>query len=110
MSLWDGRRRIVQGVISYSFRLSSSSLYLQESWVKGTLNIHVQTFAGDASAIVIVVWCQYSNLGSSKPCGIRAARKLRVVRRQERWADKVCSIFVVADGVEVQEGPQHFFH
>ena len=25
----------------------------------------------------------------SKPCGIRAARKLRVVRRQERWADKV---------------------
>ncbi|KAM7457462.1 hypothetical protein BLSTO_01780 [Blastocystis sp. subtype 1] len=25
---------------------------------------------------------------ASKPCGIRAARKLRVVRRQERWADK----------------------
>ena len=24
-----------------------------------------------------------------KPCGIRAARKLRVVRRNERWADKV---------------------
>ncbi|KAK8798241.1 hypothetical protein WA538_006049 [Blastocystis sp. DL] len=23
-----------------------------------------------------------------KPCGIRAARKLRVVRRNERWADK----------------------
>ena len=44
-----------------------------------------------------------------KPCGIRAARKLRVVRRQERWADKVCSIFVVADGIEVQEGPQYFF-
>ncbi|KAM7453234.1 hypothetical protein BLSTO_06023 [Blastocystis sp. subtype 1] len=27
-------------------------------------------------------------MGKGKPCGIRAARKLRVVRRQERWADK----------------------
>lgn len=32
-----------------------------------------------------------SNIENSKPCGIRAARKLRVVRRQERWADKVIS-------------------
>ena len=31
----------------------------------------------------------------SKPCGIRAARKLRVVRRQERWADKVIVVFLV---------------
>ena len=50
-----------------------------------------------------------SNADFSKPCGIRAARKLRVVRRQERWADKVFSDSAVANGIEVQEGPQHFF-
>ena len=36
-----------------------------------------------------------SHLVFSKPCGIRAARKLRVVRRQERWADKVIVVFLV---------------
>ena len=30
-----------------------------------------------------------SHISFRKPCGIRAARKLRVVRRNERWADKV---------------------
>ena len=41
--------------------------------------------------LCIAVLCLYIvlTLGNSKPCGIRAARKLRVVRRQERWADKV---------------------
>ncbi|KNB42810.1 40S ribosomal protein S23 [Blastocystis sp. subtype 4] len=29
-----------------------------------------------------------SQCEQNKPCGIRAARKLRVVRRNERWADK----------------------
>lgn len=51
-----------------------------------------------------------SNIENSKPCGIRAARKLRVVRRQERWADKVFCGSEVCDGVEVQEGTQHLFH
>ena len=41
---------------------------------------------------------------NSKPCGIRAARKLRVVRRQERWADKVLVVLFVFSCVEVQEG------
>ena len=47
---------------------------------------------------------------NSKPCGIRAARKLRVVRRQERWADKVIALFSLFYFVEVQEGSQHLFH
>ena len=51
-----------------------------------------------------------SNCEFSKPCGIRAARKLRVVRRQERWADKVCARLAPFHGIEVQEGSQHFFH
>ena len=41
---------------------------------------------------------------NSKPCGIRAARKLRVVRRQERWADKVLVVLFVFSCIEVQEG------
>ena len=51
-----------------------------------------------------------SNINNSKPCGIRAARKLRVVRRQERWADKVIRCRGESDGVEVQEGTQHLFY
>ena len=47
---------------------------------------------------------------NSKPCGIRAARKLRVVRRQERWADKVLAFSSVFYCVEVQEGSQYLFH
>lgn len=47
---------------------------------------------------------------NSKPCGIRAARKLRVVRRQERWADKVFSSSKASECLEVQEGTQHLFH
>ena len=41
---------------------------------------------------------------NSKPCGIRAARELRVVRRQERWADKVLVVLFVFSCLEVQEG------
>ena len=41
---------------------------------------------------------------NSKPCGIRAARKLRVVRRQATWADKVLVVLFVFSCLEVQEG------
>ena len=44
-----------------------------------------------------------------KPCGIRAARKLRVVRRNERWADKVISDFHSSHCLDLQEGTQHLF-
>ena len=60
-------------------------------------------------SLIAFVGGAISNADFSKPCGIRAARKLRVVRRQERWADKVCFIYEGIDAVEVQEGPQHFF-
>ena len=44
-----------------------------------------------------------------KPCGIRAARKLRVVRRNERWADKVIGKGEELIQIALQEGTQHFF-
>ena len=45
-----------------------------------------------------------------KPCGIRAARKLRVVRRNERWADKVSCLLDCFNFLGLQEGTQHFFY
>lgn len=31
---------------------------------------------------------QHANMGSNKPRGLQAARKLRTTRRENRWADK----------------------
>ena len=60
---------------------------------------------------VAVIWLDvFLTFVNSKPCGIRAARKLRVVRRQERWADKVIAFQSPFYFIEVQEGSQHLLH
>ena len=92
----------------FNSRKSSSVRYSKEKWVRGKykddklVNEMILLCFRFVLCIFIQEW--FSNNLNSKPCGIRAARKLRVVRRQERWADKVLVVLFVFSCLEVQEG------
>ena len=99
----ESRGSLLFDELEWNRELSSSLHKLTEEWVKGMYYFSNVILNCSHSLLFFSLYHVLIYL-NSKPCGIRAARKLRVVRRQERWADKVLVVLFVFSCLEVQEG------
>ena len=99
----ESRGSLLFDELEWNRELSSSLHKVTEEWVKGMYYFSNVILNCSHSLLFFSLYHVLIYL-NSKPCGIRAARKLRVVRRQERWADKVLVVLFVFSCVEVQEG------
>ena len=99
----ESRGSLLFDELEWNRELSSSLHKVTEEWVKGMYYFSNVILNCSHSLLFFSLYHVLIYL-NSKPCGIRAARKLRVVRRQERWADKVLVVLFVFSCLEVQEG------
>ena len=99
----ESRGSLLFDELEWNRELSSSLHKVTEEWVKGMYYFDNVILNCSHSLLFFSLYHVLIYL-NSKPCGIRAARKLRVVRRQERWADKVLVVLFVFSCLEVQEG------
>ena len=99
----ESRGSLLFDELEWNRELSSSLYKVTEEWVKGMYYFSNVILNCSHSLLFFSLYHVLIYL-NSKPCGIRAARKLRVVRRQERWADKVLVVLFVFSCIEVQEG------